>query len=210
MLIKKQVKKYVQFDINEAQNIALRDGYDGLIIRDVFDFEDDSATDYIVFNANQVKSVDNTTPTKNDDIRYSKSDIDAKVRTKQEVRKTIKNKLHLEDVDFSQAINRKQLRTSFMHPLRVSDHFFGKRGGALINAKIIIPAIDNNAAMFKFQNKERDSIKSLGFKAGSKESAAIQKYGEGQYLQGKEMVPYTESDLQKEFPNSWKKIKICE
>ena len=52
--------------------------YDGVIIKNVYDYgghsDDKSANDlYVTFNSNQFKAVDNTTPTKDPDIRYSLS-----------------------------------------------------------------------------------------------------------------------------------------
>jgi hypothetical protein len=64
-------------------------------------------------------------------------------------------------------------------------------------------------------------VKGLGIKKGSKESAAVQWYGERQRMSGMtdaidpqtgkkitvpKMVQYTLEDLQKEFPDSWQKI----
>ena len=48
----------------------------------------------------------------------------------------------------------------------------------------------------------------LGIKAGSKESAAVQRYGEGVYQVSKngETKPYTEEMLKRDFPDSWEKI----
>ncbi len=49
----------------------------------------------------------------------------------------------------------------------------------------------------------------LGIKAGSKESAAVQRYGEGVYQVSKngETKPYTEEMLKRDFPESWEKIE---
>lgn len=51
--------------------------YDGVIIKNVYDYgghsDNKSANDlYVTFNSNQFKAVDNTTPTEDPDIRYSK------------------------------------------------------------------------------------------------------------------------------------------
>lgn len=50
-------------------------GYDGIISEKGFLNKDE--TIYVVFNPNQIKNVDNTNPTNNDDIRYSKSNNSA-------------------------------------------------------------------------------------------------------------------------------------
>lgn len=58
-------------------------GYDGVIINNVYDYgiyasqrEQKPQTDYIVFNSNQIKDVNNLNPTENPDIRYSFADED--------------------------------------------------------------------------------------------------------------------------------------
>ena len=56
---------------------AKENGYDGVIIKDVIDYSTGIADEYkpstigIAFDSNQVKSVNNTNPTSNNDIRYS-------------------------------------------------------------------------------------------------------------------------------------------
>jgi len=59
---------------NELSEYARKNGYDGVIIKNVSDGEKTTrtATDVIVFDSNQVKLIDNLNPTDNEDIRYSK------------------------------------------------------------------------------------------------------------------------------------------
>ena len=74
-------------DIVSAIEEAVDNGdmnYDGIIIKNIDDtgsyYKDKSshlATDYIVFNSNQFKNVDNKTPTSNADIRYSQRGAEA-------------------------------------------------------------------------------------------------------------------------------------
>ena len=54
-------------------SIAKERGYDGVIVKNVYetDYENRLTDDYIAFNSNQVKNIDNLNPTENDDIRYS-------------------------------------------------------------------------------------------------------------------------------------------
>lgn len=76
-------------DIVSAIEEAVENGdmdYDGIIIKNIDDtgsyYKDKDnhvATDYIVFNSNQFKNVDNKTPTSNPDIRYSSQETDADV-----------------------------------------------------------------------------------------------------------------------------------
>lgn len=53
----------------KLSEILQKNGYDGIIYK-----YDDNVGEYVVFNSNQIKNVDNTNPTSNDDIRYSKQD----------------------------------------------------------------------------------------------------------------------------------------
>ena len=69
--IKAFVKDYDYFELMKTNPSAIREevqkrGYDGLI--------DNLYGQYAVFNSNQIKNVDNTNPTTNEDIRYSLSD----------------------------------------------------------------------------------------------------------------------------------------
>lgn len=59
----------------EATEVAKSYGYDGIIVKPYGGAE----TEYIVFNPNQIKNVDNTNPTDNPDIRYSLSEDDYKM-----------------------------------------------------------------------------------------------------------------------------------
>lgn len=66
------------------------------------------------------------------------------------------------------------------------------------------------AANYEAKAKEiSDKFKELGIKAGSNESAAVQRIGEGvkEIDKNGNTVPYTLDDLKKEFPDSWEKIK---
>ena len=55
------------------REILEKNGYDGVIYN-----YDNSSGEYVVFNSNQIKNVDNTAPTIDDDIRYSLPTTDAK------------------------------------------------------------------------------------------------------------------------------------
>jgi len=83
-------KFYRQLSTNAIIPIAKRDGYDGVIINDVFDFEDDAANDYIVFNSNQIKETTNLKPTSNEDIRL-KAEVTKEETKTRGFEKTIKS-----------------------------------------------------------------------------------------------------------------------
>lgn len=66
---------------NEIAGYAYNNGYDGVIIKNVYDtalyataLEDVSATDVIIFDSNQIKDTGNLNPTKDADIRFSKKE----------------------------------------------------------------------------------------------------------------------------------------
>ena len=68
----------ISITTNELAEVALAEGYDGLIVDNVLDYglyassaERVPQTDVIVFNADQIKDTRNQDPTNNPDIRYS-------------------------------------------------------------------------------------------------------------------------------------------
>lgn len=69
-----------EYRTREIAQIAMNEGYDGVIFEDINDNGDYGAGNtgdvYIAFNSNQVKSVDNLNPTDDPDIRYSKKMLD--------------------------------------------------------------------------------------------------------------------------------------
>lgn len=124
-------------------------------------------------------------------------------KTRKELRKTLleDNK----DVIMSALENAKNLSSPLMNntdTIRLSEMVFGRKAGSKINEIIFQKAIDNEAKSVSWQNKERAGIKALGIKPRSKESAAVQKWGEGEYVnEFGDVVEYTDSDLMLEFPN---------
>jgi hypothetical protein len=96
-------------------------------------------------------------------------------------------------------------------PIRLQEMIFGRSLGNDINKMFFQKVKDNTSEKIRFQNKERSEIKALGIKARSKESAAVQKYGEKQWTNEKtgEVLPYGDKELASEFPNieTQKKIK---
>lgn len=93
--------------------------------------------------------------------------------------------------------------------IRNTEMVFGRKLGSLINREIFQKEIDNEARSIAWQNKEREDIKKIGIKARSKESAAVQKWGEGEYVnQYGDLVEYTDSDLMEEFDDAQTREKI--
>lgn len=124
-------------------------------------------------------------------------------KTRKELRKALleDNK----DVIMNALENAKNLSSPLMNntdTIRLSEMVFGRKAGSKINEIIFQRAIDNEAKSVAWQNKERSGIKDLGIKPRSKESAAVQKWGEGEYVnEFGDVVEYTDSDLMLEFPN---------
>lgn len=61
--------------INKYREMLKSQGYDGVVIKNtVYDSRTlgENNTQYLVFDSNQIKNIDNTNPTDSDDIRYSK------------------------------------------------------------------------------------------------------------------------------------------
>ncbi|NTW91714.1 MAG: hypothetical protein HGA35_07290, partial [Erysipelotrichaceae bacterium] len=129
--------------------------------------------------------------------------------TKSQVKNDIIDETGLRDYDFNNAKNLPQIQLNRLNPLRIAEMVFGKNTGAKINANFIQPMVENNARKVRFLKQERSEITALGIKPRSKESAAVQKYGEKQWLNSKthEMLPYTLDDLKVEFPTKWETIK---
>lgn len=75
--------------IEQYVNNLKKEGYDGIIIKNtVYDSKDfgEGNNQYVVFDSNQIKNVDNLNPTSNEDIRYSLSPVSEKInRAKQEI-----------------------------------------------------------------------------------------------------------------------------
>jgi hypothetical protein len=94
-------------------------------------------------------------------------------------------------------------------PIRVNEKVFGWKLGKKINEETIEKTKHNNAEKTRWLNSERNDIKSLGIKPRSKESAAVQKYGEKQYVtKNNEIMPYGDHQLASEFPNVKTQEKI--
>lgn len=143
-------------------------------------------------------------------------ELDPVAKTRRELRRNLINK----DPEFmkkalSSAKNRNKLFMNNTDTIRTTELVFGRENGKIINDMIFQKAIDNEADSIAWQNKERKEIAALGIKAKdkfgkvTKESAAVQKYGEGKYLDDNgEYVIYDDEALEKEFENPDDRAKI--
>lgn len=137
---------------------------------------------------------------------------DLPTKTRADLRKAL-----IEDgTDFFQrtldnAKNRAMALLNNTDTIRVQELVFGREAGKKINDVIFQKAIDNEARSIYWQNKQRADIKALGIKPKSRMSAAVQKYGEGEYInEFGDLTPYGEIDLMMEFPNEKSQEKIKE
>lgn len=137
--------------------------------------------------------------------------LDKQAKTRSELRKKLLDgNKELFEKALDNAKNISRLKMNNTDTVRVTEMVFGREYGRRINDEIFQKAIDNEAKSIAWQNKEREEIKKLGIKARGNESAAVQKYGEGKYMnKAGELVEYTDSDLMLEFPEeaTQKKIK---
>ena len=73
--------KYPEESTRKITSDAYKKGYDGIIFQNVIDIggdmggADEISDVYVAFNSNQIKNIDNKTPTEDPDIRYSKDRV---------------------------------------------------------------------------------------------------------------------------------------
>lgn len=148
---------------------------------------------------------------KKNDIANMKEE-DLVTKTKKELRKALLGTEAQKEFITNALDNAKNRSMALMNntdTIRNTELVFGRDAGNVINEVIFQKEIDNEADSIAWQNKERQEIKDLGIKARSKESAAVQKYGEKQYVEANgKVVSYTDEDLAREFPNVETQEKI--
>lgn len=129
-------------------------------------------------------------------------DFKEEKRTRKEVQAELKQEMGItvDDIQVGKDINSIDFQRT--DPIRVNEKVFGYEVGKKINDATVNKTKHNEAERTRFLNKERNEIKDLGIKARSKESAAVQKYGEKQYInQYDELVKYGDKELAQEFSN---------
>lgn len=144
---------------------------------------------------------------------YDKADIikfdENRKKSRQQVRAELQQEMgiNISDVEIGKDIS--ALNYQLTDPVRVNEKVFGKEIGDKVNKATIYQTKHNTAEKIRWQNKERNEIKSLGIKARSKESAAVQKYGEGSYVDKAGNVHnYGDAELNLEFSNKKTQEKI--
>lgn len=141
-------------------------------------------------------------------------ELDPVAKTKRELRKTLIEPGFLEKA-LEKAKNIPMALMNNTDTIRNTELVFGRENGKTINEIIFQKAIDNEAKSIAWQNKERAEIAALGIKAKdrfgrvTKESEAVQKYGEGKYLDDTgDYVIYDDAALERDFPNHDDRAKI--
>lgn len=130
-------------------------------------------------------------------------------KTRQVVQNELLEEMGITDDILMNANKISQVDLMRTDPIRVNEKIFGWKNGQIINDATINATIQREAERIRFLNRERNDIKSLGIKARSKESAAVQKYGEKQYVNDfGEVVPYGDKELASEFSNVETQRKI--
>lgn len=144
-----------------------------------------------------------------EDIESMQNDILEKYsrRTRKVVQEEVLNDMGVTVDDISKGKDISAAEFQRTDPVRVNEKVFGAEVGQKMNDATVNRTKHNEAEGIRFLNKERDDIRELGIKPRSKESAAVQKYGEKQYLNKEnELVKYGDIELANEFPN----VKIQE
>lgn len=129
--------------------------------------------------------------------------------TRKSVRELMQKQMGITAEDLSVGKDINSFNYQLTDPIRVNEKVFGRELGDKINNETIRKTTHNEARKVRWLKSERNDIKQLGIKARSKESAAVQKYGEKQYLnKNGELSPYGDKELMAEFPDTKTQEKI--
>lgn len=129
--------------------------------------------------------------------------------TRKDVQESLLEQMGITVDDISQGKDINSIDSLRTDPIRLNEKVFGYKVGQKINDATINQTKYNEAERTRFLNKEREEIKNLGIKARSKESAAVQKYAEKQYVSEKgDIYKYGDYELEQEFPNVKTQEKI--
>lgn len=128
--------------------------------------------------------------------------------SRKEVQGGIISETGLENYNFDDVNNMSKLAMNRNTFTRIVEKLFTPETAQKIKDNFINPIKHANAEMTRRLNSERQRIEALGIKPGSNESAAVQMYGEGQYVtQDNQIIKYTEDDLKNNFPDNWQQLK---
>lgn len=128
--------------------------------------------------------------------------------SRQQVRQAIMEETGLENYNLDDINKISKAKMNFTTPIRVIEKVFNKETANKINENFFKPIKHNEAERIRRLNQERNDIKELDVKPGSAEDAAIQKFGEGEYIDESGLtIPYTLENLKQDFPESWQKLQ---
>ena len=127
--------------------------------------------------------------------------------SRQQVRQAIMEETGLDNYNLDDVNKISKAKMNFTTPVRVIEKIFNKETANKINENFFKPIKHNEAERIRRLNKERADIKELDIKPGSAEDAAIQKFGEGEYIDKNGLtIPYTLENLKQDFPETWQKL----
>jgi len=156
---------------------------------------------------NLQKEIDELDKKRQDLEKYM--DKNKEIKPHKEIRGRLLDEMGITVEDLNRAKNISTFNLSRTDPVRVAEKIFGKEIGTKINEGTVNHVKKNEAERIRFLNKEREGIKALGIKARSAESAAVQKYGEGEYINNLgQLVKYGDNELAQEFSDKATQDKI--
>lgn len=128
--------------------------------------------------------------------------IDSKKTTLKETRKKLIEEMNITAEDLELGNDIAAINYQITDPVRINEKVFGRELGQKINDVTINKTKHNTAEKTRWLNQQRSEISDLGIKARSKESAAVQKYGEKQYVDSQgNKFEYGDKELALEFPD---------
>ena len=123
-------------------------------------------------------------------------------KTRKDIQRELVEKTGIVEIGLDNANRMSKFMLNNTDPIRVQEMIFGQELGNKINDEFFQKVKNNTSDKTRWLNKQRNDIKDLGIKARSKESAAVQKYGEKQWINEKgEKLAYGDNELAREFPN---------
>lgn len=191
------ISDFVNRDSNYYEKIKLSDSEIENLTRDVYN----KLTNKTLSDAD-IEEINNE--------MQKKMDRKHKISRK-DIRRYYQEEIGISAEELLQAEDISSLNYQRTTPIRVNEKVFSKDVAKKVNDALFVKERHNEAERTRWINSEKNSIKELGIKPFSKESAAIQKYAEKQYTneQG-ETIKYGDKELAQEFPNIEKQNQIKE
>lgn len=191
------ISDFVNRDSNYYEKIKLSDSEIENLTRDVYN----KLTNKTLSDAD-IEEINNE--------MQKKMDRKHKISRK-DIRRYYQEEIGISAEELLQAEDISSLNYQRTTPIRVNEKVFSKDVAKKVNDALFVKERHNEAERTRWINSEKNSIKELGIKPFSKESAAIQKYAEKQYTneQG-ETIKYGDKELAQEFPNIEEQNQIKE